>query len=144
MISSTARYALCAVIHLARRVERPVAAHEIAAATGVPFDYLSKVLHMLAHAGIVNGRRGPSGGFTLAKPADEMTLIEVVRAIDPASRASASDPAHVGCLGMTPALRKLLDEAAEASLRALSSTSVADVMEPDAAQLKPPARRRAG
>ncbi len=144
MISSTARYALCAVVYLGERSGKPVAAHEIAAATGVPFDYLSKVLHTLSHAGVVNGRRGPSGGFTLAKPADQMSLIEVVRAIDPSGRTGATDPPHPGCPGMTPALRKLLDEAAEASLRVLSRTTIADVMTKPSEGARPALRRRAG
>lgn len=143
MISSTARYALCAVTHLAQYEGRPVAAHEIAAATGVPFDYLSKVLHMLAHAGIVIGRRGPSGGFVLARLPAEMALMDVVRAIDPASR-NPADPAASVCANMPSALRKLLDDAAEASMRALSRTTVADVLDSAEKPARPAARRRVG
>ena len=81
LLSQTAEYALRAVIHLADRARgRPgewVRVSEVAAATGVPQNYLSKTLNQLARAGILASTRGPAGGFRLAVPAGELTLDRV-------------------------------------------------------------------
>ena len=83
MLSQTAEYALRAVVHLAEQdadTLTPVA--EIAAALEVPANYLSKILHQLARAGVVESTRGPRGGFRLGAAADAITLGEVVSAFD--------------------------------------------------------------
>ncbi len=82
MISKTAEYALRAVLFIARQ-SRPTRANEISKALDVPSNYLSKILHSLARAGILTSGRGPRGGFQLAKPANEMALAELLEALDP-------------------------------------------------------------
>lgn len=79
MLSQTSQYALRTVLHLAGlpRGERG-AAPDLARATGVPGNYLSKTLHQLARAGIVASTRGKGGGFVLARPAGRISLAEVV------------------------------------------------------------------
>lgn len=92
MISSTADYALRAVLVLARNADgRPVAADEIARATGAPRNYLAKTLNALAKAGIVNSARGPQGGFSLAIAADMLSLARVIDCFD-------EPRAHLRCL----------------------------------------------
>lgn len=81
MISQTAEHALRAVLYLARQ-PGPTPAVEIAAALGAPSNYLSKTLHRLAKAGVVIGTRGPTGGFRLKIPADQLSLSRVVDAFD--------------------------------------------------------------
>ena len=70
MISSTAKYALRAVVYLAGQPDRYVNRTEMSAATSVPHEYLLKVLHQLDDAKLVESRRGPRGGYRLRKPAD--------------------------------------------------------------------------
>jgi len=77
LLSQTSEYALRAVLHIASR-GRPVTVGEIAEATGVPHNYLSKTLHHLARSGVLASARGPAGGFKLAVPAGALTLHEVV------------------------------------------------------------------
>lgn len=86
MLSQTVDYALRAIVHLAS--ERPNACtnEKIAAATLVPRQYLSKVMHSLVRAGIVNSQRGTNGGFTLNKPDDQLTVYDIVQAVDPIQR----------------------------------------------------------
>ena len=81
MISQTAEHALRAVLYLARQAG-PTPAVEIAAALGAPSNYLSKTLHRLAKAGVVTGTRGPTGGFRLTVPPDELPLSRVIEAFD--------------------------------------------------------------
>lgn len=79
MLNQSADYALRAVLFLARR-DGPDSckAGEIAEATGVPRNYLGKVLHTLARAGVLHSERGPHGGFRLAVWPYDLTLQEVV------------------------------------------------------------------
>lgn len=84
MISKTAEYALRAVLFIAKESERgPVRANELARVLGVPANYLSKILHTMARAGLLTSGRGPRGGFQLAKAADETLLADVLEALDP-------------------------------------------------------------
>lgn len=78
LLPQTAEYALRAVLHLARHDARPVRVPEMADAIAVPRNYLSKTLHQLARAGLLESARGPSGGFRLAVPADVLTLDRVI------------------------------------------------------------------
>ncbi len=86
MISKTGRYALQAATHLAehRDGDRALLVREIAESTGVPRNYLSKILHQLARRGVVTSERGRGGGFRLAMDASEITLAAVVEAVEPA------------------------------------------------------------
>jgi Rrf2 family protein len=83
MLSKTSQYALRAVIHLARESDDPTSAGEIASALDVPANYLSKILRILSRAGVVDSERGPGGGYTLARPADRLSIADVVGALDP-------------------------------------------------------------
>ncbi len=83
MISKTAEYALRALLHLAREEsDQPLRSSQIAEALGVPSNYLSKILHSLARDGILISERGPRGGFRLARPAEELSLAEVLGPFD--------------------------------------------------------------
>jgi len=86
MLSQTAEYALRAMVALATRAGEARTAQEIAQASRVPLDYLSKVLNSLVRAGMVSGQRGRGGGFQAVRPAGEITVLEVVSAVDPLRR----------------------------------------------------------
>jgi Rrf2 family protein len=80
MLSQTAQYALRTALELARHpLGQLVAARELATRVGVPGNYLSKILHQLARAGVVTGVRGKRGGFALARAADRIHLVDVVQ-----------------------------------------------------------------
>ncbi|HUS90703.1 MAG TPA: Rrf2 family transcriptional regulator [Phycisphaerae bacterium] len=83
LITRTADYALRAVIHLADAgADRPVAAAEIARAQGIPPDYVAKVLGALARAGLVTCLPGRGGGARLLRRPAEISVLEVVEAVD--------------------------------------------------------------
>ncbi len=75
--SSTVQQAISAVLCIAAARGEPVRAGAIADATGAPRNYLSKILHALARAGVLSSERGPRGGFRLAEPANQLTLAAV-------------------------------------------------------------------
>jgi Rrf2 family protein len=78
MLSHTSDYALRAVLVLAGNANRPFRADEIADATGAPRNYMSKTLNSLVKAGVLTSARGPQGGFSLAIPAEKLTLARVI------------------------------------------------------------------
>ncbi len=88
MFSRTSEHALRAVLYIARHHGRPCTADEIAAGLAAPQNYMSKTLHELARRGILNGTRGPKGGFKLTASAEELTIGTIIDCFD-APRATA-------------------------------------------------------
>lgn len=86
MFSQTAEYALRAMVWLATRPHSPQTSLQISEGTQVPVDYLSKVMQLLGRAGLVAGQRGKGGGFHLSRPADKISVLAVVNAVDPLRR----------------------------------------------------------
>lgn len=86
MISQTAEYALRAVVALGLRRGGSLSTQQIASQTQVPAGYLSKVLQALAKVGLVEGQRGSGGGFVLARLPQEITVLDVINAVDPLRR----------------------------------------------------------
>lgn len=85
MLSGTAEYALRATLYIAQQDEAGglVRSDQIAEAIGLPRNYLSKILHTLARAGILTSTRGPLGGFRLAKDPEELVLSRIIEPFDP-------------------------------------------------------------
>lgn len=79
MLSTTGEYALRAVIYLAQHANgHPTPANVVAEALSLPQNYLSKTLNRLAREGILESRRGPRGGFRLAKPPMALQVTAIV------------------------------------------------------------------
>lgn len=87
-------YAIRCVLHLAHAPERVVMVEEIAAARYVPVSFLAKILQKLKRAKIVRSFRGVKGGFQLARAPEDVTLLDVIEAIQGkvAMNACAVDP----------------------------------------------------
>ena len=86
MLPQTAEYALRAVLWLASHPETSQTKDEMAKAAGVPPRYFYKVLQTLGRAGFVQSQPGPGGGYRLAKPADEITILDIVNVVGPIQR----------------------------------------------------------
>jgi Rrf2 family protein len=83
VLSQTAEYALRAVLAIAAEPDGPaVGAGRLAGVLGIPQNYLSKTLHQLARAGVLESTRGKLGGFRLARPAERISLLDVVQPFD--------------------------------------------------------------
>ena len=129
MISPTSEYALRAIVAIAKTGGREaVTTQWIAATTKVPAGYLPKVLQMLGRAGLVDSRRGLGGGFRLARPADQLTVLEIVNAVDPIKRIETC-PLHLDSHGVNLCpLHKRLDEAYEHMERSFAETTIAELL----------------
>ena len=128
MLSQTVEYALRAAVYLADQAPHPRTTEQIADITKVPQAYLSKVMQGLARAGLVKSQRGIHGGFVLARPADELTILEVVNAVDPILRIRTC-PLGFSSHGLNLCpLHRRLDEALAGVEKAFAGTTLAEVL----------------
>lgn len=81
-LSARADYALRAAIELATAGGAHVTAEQLARAQQIPGKFLEAILTQLRRAGLVRSQRGPEGGFWLARPAEDISLADIIRAID--------------------------------------------------------------
>ena len=129
MFSQTVEYALRAVVYLAQHeTEGAVGNRTIAEATQVPPSYLSKVLNALATAEVLVSRRGVGGGFQLRVSPDDLSVLDVVNAVDPLQRITGcplSLASH--CKQLCP-MHARLDEALATMERTLSGSSIREMM----------------
>jgi Rrf2 family protein len=126
MISQTAEYALRAIVYLADQGEARTT-QEIAKATLVPPSYLSKVMQSLSRAQVVRSQRGLHGGFTLAKAPDELTVWDVMEAVDPIQRIRTCPLGLKAHVKLCP-LHRRLDDALALVENAFRESTVGDLL----------------
>jgi Rrf2 family protein len=128
-VTAKADYAVRATVELAgSSAEAPRKVDEIAQAQGIPLSFLENILTQLRSAGIVRSQRGPEGGYWLAHPAAEVTLADVIRAVEgPLVGVRGQRPEEVAYGGSAESLQQVW-VALRANLRkVLERVSVADV-----------------
>ena len=129
--SQTVEYALRAAVWLAGREGQAQTTAQIAEATQMPPSYLSKVLQGLGRAGLVKSQRGVGGGFTLTRPAAEITILQKASFCD-SSGHIAGFPLGIPAHGLTLCpLHRKLDQALESIEQTFSSTCLSDLVSPD-------------
>lgn len=129
MISQTAEYALRAMVYLADHGGQPRTNLQIAETTQVPTGYLAKVMQGLSRARIVNSQRGLNGGFTLKKSPDDLTVLEVINAIDPIRRIHEC-PLKLPSHGETLCpLHQRIDNAAALVEEAFGDTTISELLD---------------
>ena len=129
-VSAKTDYAIRAALELAAAPdERPVKGERIATAQAIPLRFLENILMQLRHAGLVESRRGADGGYRLARPAGDVALADVIRAIDgPLAGVSGVRPESLGFTGVAEPMREVWI-AVRASLRSvLEQVTLADVV----------------
>ena len=82
IFSQASKYAIRALIHLAEHAPEPQLSREIARAIDVPGHFLAKILQDLSRVQLLQSFKGRGGGFKLAKSADQISLLEIVQAMD--------------------------------------------------------------
>ncbi len=83
MLSRACEYGIRAIIHLASMPEAgPVLVRQVAEDLAIPASFLAKIVQALAKRGFIRSHKGPGGGIALARPAEEMDLLQVIDAID--------------------------------------------------------------
>jgi Rrf2 family protein len=82
MLSQASAYAISALGHISSQQGQPTLIKEAATACDAPAAYLAKIVNLLSHEKLVRTQRGAGGGVLLARPAEEITLLEVCEALD--------------------------------------------------------------
>jgi Rrf2 family protein len=131
-VSAKADYAVRAATELAAAGDGPVKADQIAQAQEIPLKFLETILLDLRNSGLVNSRRGVDGGYWLARPASEISLAQVIRAVDgPIANVRGMRPEDVTYRGTASQLRDVWI-AVRANLRAvLERVTLADLASGD-------------
>ncbi len=125
-LSARVDYALRAVIELASAGDGPVTSERIARAQEIPPKFCESILLQLRRGGIVFAQRGPEGGYWLARPAEQITLVEVIEVIDgPLGSPRAALPDAPGAV---QALQRVWTAVDESERRILTRVTIAHVV----------------
>ncbi len=131
-LSTRTEYGIQAMLDLAEHVgEGPIQSHDIARRQEIPEPYLNQLLTLLRKAGLIASRRGPGGGHLLARPAREITLSELLEALEGPLFSSDDGAEHAT---RPVALREAWREVNETAERILSRVTLADVLERERGQ----------
>jgi Rrf2 family protein len=127
-VSAKADYAIRAAVELAAAGPGPVKGDRVAQAQDIPQNFLENILADLRNGGLVASKRGADGGYWLARPADEITLADVIRAVDgPLANVRGLRSEQVSYQGSAERMRDVW-VAVRASLRAvLEQVTLADL-----------------
>jgi Rrf2 family protein len=128
-ISEAASLGMHTMTVLAGCPDRWISTHEIAEALDVSENHLSKVCQRLVKSGLIEAVRGPKGGLKLAKPADEITLIQVYEAIEGELKASKCLLGHPACSRNRCILGGLMDTVNTEVMRQFSETRLSQLVE---------------
>ena len=134
-VSAKVDYALRATAELAAaQLETdqagPIKGERVATAQQIPLNFLENILLELRRSGIVASQRGAEGGYWLAKPAAEVTIADVIRAVEgPIATVRGARPEDVAYTGAATALREVWIELRTGMRDVLETTSLADLVE---------------
>jgi len=130
-VTAKADYAVRAVVELASSSQdSPRKVDDVAQAQAIPVSFLENILTQLRSAGVVRSQRGPEGGYWLARPPEEVSLAQVIRAVEgPLVGVRGQRPEEIEYTGSAESLQKVWI-ALRANLRkVLEEVTVADVAE---------------
>lgn len=131
-VTARVEYALRAVAELAAEPERWFSRNDLAQAQELPGKFLESILRDLVREGILVSRRGTGGGFQLARPASEVSLAEVVRAVEgPLAAVRGMAPEGVTYSGPARALTEVWVAVRAAVREILEETTLADLVSGD-------------
>ncbi|CAN5724888.1 RrF2 family transcriptional regulator [soil metagenome] len=130
-VSAKADYAVRAAAELAATTDsKPLKRDQISAAQNIPAKFLETILLELKHAGIVKSTRGAEGGYSLARPAADISVADVIRAVDgPLANVRGERVETVEYEGAARALRDIWVAVRASLRRVLETTSLQDLVE---------------
>lgn len=127
-LTRASSYALHAVAYMAgQKREGTTASHVIAQKRGIPERFLLKVLKPLVAAQVLFSVKGPNGGYRLARPADEISLLEVLEAVDGPIRGHAPMNQDEPRNFLNRKLEQICNESAEQVRKTLSKIKLSDL-----------------
>ena len=129
-VSAKVDYALRAMAELAAAPPGHLKGERIASAQEIPQKFLESILLDLRHASLITSQRGAEGGYALARPAAEISLADVIRAVEgPIATVRGVRPEDTSYVGRAVALRSVWIELRAAMRGVLEQTTLADILE---------------
>ncbi|GIL24817.1 RrF2 family transcriptional regulator [Actinocatenispora comari] len=129
-LSARVDYALRAAAELAAATESPVTSEQLARAQEIPGKFLEHILNQLRRAGLVRSQRGPVGGYWLARPPEEISLADIIRAVDgPLLGVRGERPEHVDYTGAARPLQEVWIALRASERSILESVTLGHVVE---------------
>jgi Rrf2 family protein len=127
-ISRTTEYGLAAVVCVAQNCgEGRVMAGRIAKEYDFPTEYLLQVMQQLVRAGVLTSKKGPNGGFTLARPAKEITMLQIIEAIDGPVLVPMNLAEQTGNKPFAVKIEKVFRDVSEAMKATYASVKLTDI-----------------
>jgi Rrf2 family protein len=129
-LNTRMRYGTRAMVHLARHSgEGYVSLAQVADAEDLPVKYLEALLASLRTAGLVATQRGPQGGYALARPAAEITLLDIFRVLESSEPYAPCDSGPDGCRRRAEcATQRVWARMVEAAMGVLEATTLAELV----------------
>ena len=128
-LTRASSYALHAVAYMAaqKQLDKPVASHTIAQNRGIPERFLLKVLKPLVSARVLMSIKGPNGGYRLARPANDISMLEILEAVDGPIRGQAPFTEESNG-NLNNKLETICKQSADAVRKHLEKVKVTDLM----------------
>jgi Rrf2 family protein len=127
-LTRASSYAIHALVFMAaEKKNHPVASHHIAKARGIPERFLLKVLKPLVSARVLHSVKGPNGGYRLARPANEITILEILEAVDGPVRGQPTFAHEEGNGSLNKRLDQICSQAAEQVRKHLQRIRISDL-----------------
>jgi Rrf2 family protein len=127
-ISARADYAMRAAVELAAAGGGPVKGEALATAQGIPPKFLENILGDMRHARIIRSQRGAEGGYWLARKAEDISVADIIRAVEgPLATVRGEPPEDVGCGGAAEQLQQVWIAVRKSLRDVVENVTVADI-----------------
>jgi Rrf2 family protein len=128
-INATAHYALMAAGYIAEQADEGwVRASSLAKEYDIPFEFFLKILQQMVRGNILRSKRGPRGGFTLARPAKEITLLEIIEAAGGPISTQLEIAELTGNVGFSVEMEKVCERAYEKAASVLGKAKLSQMV----------------
>lgn len=127
-LTRASSYAIHAVVFMAtQKTNKPLASHQVARLHGIPERFLLKVLKPLVSVRVLHSIKGPNGGYRLAKPASQITMLEIIEAVDGPVRGQTPLPMDTQETALDRRLEAICNQAASAVRKQLQKVRISDL-----------------
>src|SRR5262245_44957665 len=128
-LNHAASYAIHAMVHIAgNKPDVPQASHEIAQKHKIPERFLLKVLKPMVSAGLLRSVKGPHGGYSLAKPASQISLLDIVEAVDGPVRGQMAFHAEASDARVQKRIQEVCSQVADQTKKSLGAVKLTSLV----------------
>jgi Rrf2 family protein len=128
-LNTSVRYGMIAMGYMAKQTDAPwVLTEDISKEFDIPYAFLLKIMNRLAQAGILRSKRGPQGGFSLAQPAKEISLLEIIEAVEGSLKSSYGIAEQAKKQKFAVNMEAICNKAADQGMAILKKAKLSDLV----------------